>query len=50
MLFRSLETETLKQMQENLGLRSDMMVRKDEESEKFVIHPEDRDAHMGSNS
>jgi protein HOOK3 len=31
---KSLETETLKQMQENLGLRSDIMAEKDEESEK----------------
>lgn len=31
---KSLETETLKQMQENLGLRSDMMADKDEQSQK----------------
>lgn len=31
---KSLENETLKQMQENLGLRSDMMSSKDEESQK----------------
>lgn len=31
---RSIEAETLKQMQENLGLRSDMMAEKDEESQK----------------
>lgn len=33
---KSLETETLKQMQENLGLRSDMMAEKDEDSSKYV--------------
>jgi protein HOOK3 len=31
---KSLESETLKQMQENLGLRSDMMMEKDENSQK----------------
>ena len=31
---KSLEGETLKQMQENLGLRSDMMAEKDETSQK----------------
>jgi protein HOOK3 len=31
---KSLENETLKQMQENLGLRADMMQSKDEESQK----------------
>jgi protein HOOK3 len=31
---KSLESETLKQMQENLGLRSDMMAEKDENSQK----------------
>lgn len=31
---KSLEAETLKQMQENLGLRSDMMAEKDEQSQK----------------
>ena len=31
---KSLESETLKQMQENLGLRSDMMMEKDETSQK----------------
>ena len=31
---KSLENETLKQMQENLGLRSDMMAEKDENSQK----------------
>ena len=31
---KSLETETLKQMQENLGLRSDMMADRDEENQK----------------
>ncbi len=31
---KSLETETLKQMQENLGLRSDIMAHKDEETQK----------------
>lgn len=31
---KSLESETLKQMQENLGLRSDMMSEKDETSQK----------------
>lgn len=34
---KSMETETLKQMQENLGLRSDMMAGKDAESQKFVF-------------
>ncbi|KAF1961375.1 hypothetical protein CC80DRAFT_402281 [Byssothecium circinans] len=31
---RSMETETLKQMQENLGLKSDMLASKDEENQK----------------
>lgn len=31
---KSLETETLKQMQENLGLRSDMMTDRDEDSQQ----------------
>lgn len=31
---KSLETETLKQMQENLGLRSDMLAEKDEENQQ----------------
>jgi protein HOOK3 len=31
---RSLEAETLKQMKENLGLKSDLMAEKDEESQK----------------
>jgi protein HOOK3 len=35
---KSLETETLKQMQENLGLRSDMMAEKDDNSQKYVHH------------
>lgn len=34
---KSLEGETLKQMQENLGLRSDMMSNKDEESQRYGI-------------
>jgi protein HOOK3 len=34
---KSLESETLKQMQENLGLRSDMMAEKDENSQKYVM-------------
>lgn len=34
---KSLETETLKQMQENLGLRSDMMAERDEENQKSVF-------------
>lgn len=33
---KSLEAETLKQMQENLGLRSDMMANKDEESQRYA--------------
>jgi len=42
---KSMETETLKQMQENLGLRSDMMTNKDEDSQRYwfqnarVAHP-----------
>ncbi|KAH3908467.1 hypothetical protein HBH56_175410 [Parastagonospora nodorum] len=39
---RSLETETLKQMQENLGLRSDMMIEKDEESEKPFLEQNEK--------
>lgn len=39
---RSLETETLKQMQENLGLRSDMMTEKDEESEKPFLEQNEK--------
>jgi protein HOOK3 len=34
---RSMENETLKQMQENLGLKSDLMTSKDEESQKWVF-------------
>lgn len=33
---KSLETETLKQMQENLGLKSDMLAEKNAESQKYV--------------
>jgi protein HOOK3 len=33
---KSLEVETLKQMQENLGLRSDMMIEQDEDSHKYA--------------
>ena len=39
---KSLETETLKQMQENLGLRSDMMANKDEESEKPFLEQNEK--------
>lgn len=39
---KSLETETLKQMQENLGLRSDMMATKDEESEKPFLEQNEK--------
>ncbi|XPS68043.1 hypothetical protein M3J09_000339 [Ascochyta lentis] len=39
---KSLETETLKQMTENLGLRSDMMVEKDEESQKPFFEQNER--------
>jgi protein HOOK3 len=39
---KSLETETLKQMQENLGLRSDMMAEKDEESEKPFLEQNEK--------
>jgi protein HOOK3 len=35
---KSMETETLKMMQENLGLRSDMMTNKDEDSHKCVLY------------
>lgn len=34
---KSMETETLKQMQENLGLKSDMLSNKDEESQRYVF-------------
>jgi len=39
---KSLETETLKQMQENLGLRSDMMAEKDEDSEKPFLEQNEK--------
>ncbi|KAF3050871.1 hypothetical protein E8E11_010333 [Didymella keratinophila] len=39
---KSLETETLKQMTENLGLRSDMMVEKDEESQKPFLEQNEK--------
>jgi protein HOOK3 len=39
---KSLENETLKQMQENLGLRSDMMAEKDEESEKPFLEQNEK--------
>ena len=39
---KSLETETLKQMQENLGLRSDMMAEKDEESEQPFLEQNEK--------
>lgn len=39
---KSLEAETLKQMQENLGLRSDMMVEKDEASEKPFLEQNEK--------
>lgn len=39
---RSLETETLKQMQENLGLRSDIMAVKDEESERPFLQQNEK--------
>jgi protein HOOK3 len=39
---KSLETETLKQMQENLGLRSDMMAERDEESEKPFLEQNEK--------
>jgi protein HOOK3 len=39
---KSLESETLKQMQENLGLRSDMMAEKDEESEKPFLEQNEK--------
>lgn len=34
---KSLEAETLKQMQENLGLRSDMMSSEDEKNERYAL-------------
>lgn len=34
---KSMEAETLKQMQENLGLKSDMLATKDEESQRYVV-------------
>ncbi|KAJ4402479.1 hypothetical protein N0V91_007193 [Didymella pomorum] len=39
---KSLETETLKQMTENLGLRSDMMAEKDEESQKPFLEQNEK--------
>jgi protein HOOK3 len=39
---KSLETETLKQMQENLGLRSDMMAEKDEVSQKPFLQQNEK--------
>jgi protein HOOK3 len=39
---KSLEQETLKQMQENLGLRSDMMAEKDEESQKPFLQQNEK--------
>lgn len=39
---KSLEAETLKQMSENLGLRSDMMIEKDEESQKPFFEQNER--------
>lgn len=39
---KSLESETLKQMQENLGLRSDMMAEKDAESEKPFLEQNEK--------
>lgn len=34
---KSMETETLKQMQENLGLKSDLLASKDEESQRYFL-------------
>ncbi|KNG50346.1 hypothetical protein TW65_02281 [Stemphylium lycopersici] len=39
---KSLESETLKQMQENLGLRSDMMAEKDETSQKPFLEQNEK--------
>jgi protein HOOK3 len=39
---KSLEAETLKQMTENLGLRSDMMEKKDEESQKPFLEQNEK--------
>jgi protein HOOK3 len=39
---KSLESETLKQMQENLGLRSDMMAERDAESEKPFLEQNEK--------
>ncbi|CAO2648481.1 Nn.00g077480.m01.CDS01 [Neocucurbitaria sp. VM-36] len=39
---RSIEAETLKQMQENLGLRSDMMAEKDEQSQKPFLEQNEK--------
>ncbi|KAI4919287.1 hypothetical protein J4E85_009546 [Alternaria conjuncta] len=39
---KSLESETLKQMQENLGLRSDMMTEKDENSQKPFLEQNEK--------
>ncbi|KAL7777238.1 hypothetical protein CFE70_007661 [Pyrenophora teres f. teres 0-1] len=39
---KSLESETLKQMQENLGLRSDMMMEKDETSQKPFLEQNEK--------
>ncbi|KAL6707043.1 hypothetical protein ACN47E_004795 [Coniothyrium glycines] len=39
---KSLESETLKQMQENLGLRSDMMASRDEESQKPFLEQNEK--------
>ncbi|KAF2443778.1 hypothetical protein P171DRAFT_362724 [Karstenula rhodostoma CBS 690.94] len=39
---KSMETETLKQMQENLGLKSDMLVTKDEESQRPFLEQNEK--------
>ena len=39
---KSLESETLKQMTENLGLRADMMEKKDEESQKPFLEQNEK--------
>ncbi|PVI08640.1 hypothetical protein DM02DRAFT_608014 [Periconia macrospinosa] len=39
---RSMEAETLKQMQENLGLKSDMMTTKDEQSQKPFLEQNEK--------
>lgn len=43
---KSMESETLKQMQENLGLKSDMLTSKDEEAQRQVFPPHHDDTML----